>query len=65
MALMVADQRGSFGWGGVEVEFLDDLGMQEGVPLGLAGDGLEEADLNVGSVFALADAEEVHDIATA
>jgi hypothetical protein len=65
MALREADQKGSFGWGGVEVEFLDDLGMQEGVPLGLARDGLEEADVDVGAILALADAEEVHDIATA
>jgi len=55
----------SFRCCGVEVELLADLGMQEGVPLGLARDGLEEADLDVGAILALADAEEVHDIATA
>lgn len=49
----------------MEVEFIDNLGMREGVPLGWAGDGLEEADLDVGAVFALADAEQVHDIAPA
>lgn len=52
-------------WFWLEVEFLDDLGMREGVPLGLARDGLEEADLNVSAILAFADAEEVHDIAPA